>query len=50
MSWPRQCGACGSMDIQPGAEHIQCLACGRLTGAHGVVVPLEVQHSRENPL
>ena len=48
MPWPRKCAVCGSLDIQAGADNVQCMNCSRLTDANGVAVPLEVQYSRED--
>jgi hypothetical protein len=49
MPWPRQCAnpVCRSLDIQPTADEIQCLMCGRLTDKHGQLVPLKEQFTTE---
>lgn len=47
MSWPFACGICGSRDIQPTADEVFCLVCGRLTDKDGIAVPLKVQFTTE---
>ena len=48
MPWPYSCAACGSRDIQVGADEITCLKCGRLTDSQGALVPLLEQIHSEN--
>lgn len=47
MPWPFACAVCGSRDVQAGADEIFCLACGRLTDANGVAVPVKEQFTNE---
>jgi hypothetical protein len=47
MGWSYSCAACGSRDVQPTADEIFCLVCGRLTDKNGNVVPLKEQWSSE---
>jgi hypothetical protein len=47
MSWPFACAVCGSRDIQPTADEVCCLVCGRLTDKDGIAVSLEAQFTSE---
>lgn len=50
MSWPFNCKACGSKDVQPTVDEIHCLNCGRLTDKGGQLVPLEAQFTSEEKI
>jgi len=50
MSWPYACAHCGSRDVQPLVDEIQCLVCGRLTNKDGVPVSLLDQFTSEEKL
>jgi hypothetical protein len=47
MSWPFACAACGSRDIQPTADEVFCLVCGRLTDKNGVLISKDEQFTTE---
>jgi hypothetical protein len=47
MPWPYACAVCGSREIQPTADEVFCLVCGRLTDKDGIAVSLEAQFTSE---
>jgi hypothetical protein len=50
MSWPFNCKACGSRDVQPNVDEIHCLNCGRLTDKDGLLVSLDAQFTSEEKI
>jgi len=50
MPWPFACAHCGSRDVQPLVDEIQCLVCGRLTDRNSMPVSRLDQFTSEEKL